>query len=121
MVGRTNAGGGGGGVKMVSGSAYITQAKNTLIATVDFTPLVIYTDSDYSMYTSSGSSTSAIESMCSYREKATDSFSAKNPNHGSSAIRAAHSYDAATGNVYYQPEQVESSRTNNVHYVIMGV
>ena len=92
-----------------------------MIATVDFTPLVIYTDSDYNMYTSSGSSTTNIESMCSYREKATDSFSTKNPNHGSSAIRAAHSYDATTGNVYYQPEQVDSSRTNKVHYVIMGV
>ena len=74
MIGRTNAGGGGKQIKMVSGNVTVYQRSGELIATIDFDPLMIFTSSPYGMYTSSGSDTSSKRDKISFRQKTDDNF-----------------------------------------------
>ncbi|MGN0800719.1 MAG: hypothetical protein ACI4NU_09865 [Christensenellales bacterium] len=133
MVGRTNAGGGGGGsLKVVSGNVSLSQKTTSVIAAIDFKPLEIITYV-YRMYSSAGAIESETSPAVSYRASVDDAFSNNFYEAYASSWschRIAHTYDEATGTIYLNPLWKDSSGswtvaqdsgTIRVYYIILGV
>lgn len=123
MVGRTNAGGGGGGsLKKVSGYVSVSYPSNKVITTIDFKPLMILTYA-YDNGTNCG---------VSYRSKTGDAFLNNfYERYGSTwtANRNGHAFDESTGVLTLLPFKCDSdgnwtnpSRSGvRIYYVILGV
>lgn len=114
MIGRTNAGGGGGGsLKIATGSTYVDQQRNQLLVTIDFDPVMIFTNTG-TMYSSSGMLMTVNGYHISYRASKDDAWQSSTSN------RYTHSYNEATGEIRVSPDTT-SLNGNRIKYVVMGV
>lgn len=107
-------------IKVLYGSASLSQSGGGVIATPDFKPLMIFTFTETGLSDSGAYSTDTGPSI-SVRSSVTDVFSTFNGSTSSSKLIARHSYDEETGNVIYKPNPTSSNSTNKVVFRILGV
>lgn len=113
IVGMVNAGVGGGSLKTAAGSTYVSQYANQLLVTIDFVPLMIFTNTG-NMYSSTGTLNTVNGYHISYRASKDDAWQSSTSN------RYTHSYNEATGEIRVSPDTT-SSRGSTIKYVVMGV
>lgn len=118
MTGRTNAGS-GGKMKILSGSVSVKQTTGSVIAELDFKPLMIFTFTESGEY--ENGFTTDTEPSISIRASATDEFATYSGSTLSNKLVARHTYDEATGQVTYRPSPTDSTGSNTVFFRIMGV
>lgn len=132
MIGRTNVSGGGGNLKLVSGTVSLSQTSTSVITTIDFKPLFIVTYS-YTMYSPSGERYTDIQAGISYRASADDTLTNNSYevyDSSWSCHRIAHSFNESTGVLLLNPLWKNSGgswavsndgSSIKVYYTILGV
>lgn len=116
VIGRVNTGGGGGFAKVTTGCTSSRQGSNILVATVDFTPLVILTTTNF-MFSEEGTIYTCNATHLSYRKSASENWLSFLVT-GSRYLQ--HTYNEATGEIRANPSNT-SLQSINIEYVILGV
>ena len=114
LTGRVNVGG-GGTLKIVSGSVSVPQTSGQLITTVDFTPLVIFTAVG-SRYAEEGWPDTVDGYHISYRAKSTDAWQSRQGKYA-----YTHVWQETTGKIFGYPDVNYGYQNVNVTYAILGV